>query len=192
MALTMATSSIARRKTSDITRLSSQYQSSMQSLTADYEKSFGEYQSQVNAQMIPYQEALNKYKTEDMTAYDEAKAAYQQKLDVYMNQLKELEADPVTSRTVNERVGRTWYGKGIYRDVTYYDPKPIPTFDAKQPDLPNAPTMPTVQAFDDSAYSTKRQQLQSDLQRELGERKAARIGAVSRKSTRPLLQGVSG
>jgi hypothetical protein len=59
----------------------------------------------------------------------------------------------------------------------------------EMPKAPEAPTAPTIAAFDTSAFETERKGLESGLQRELGERRAARLAAVSRRGSRPMLQG---
>jgi hypothetical protein len=63
-------------------------------------------------------------------------------------------------------------------------------FTEKAPATPEAPpSAPTIEAFSDEPFQQKRAGLESEFQRELGERKSARISAVSRRSARPLMQG---
>lgn len=180
---------LARRAGSDITRLATQFSTGINSLTDEYQRAFSTYQAGVEEKMAPFQAALDQYQARDMPAYEAAKAEYQKQLDAYNAQLKALEADPVTARTERVFVGRTWYGKKKYEDMTFYDPKPIPKFEAKKPDLPAAPQAPEIGQFDDSGFAARKQQLQTDLQREVGERRASRLGAVSRRSSRPMLRG---
>lgn len=66
---------------------------------------------------------------------------------------------------------------------------PPGAFTEKAPVAPEAPAAPGLGEFDESAFQAKRAELQGTFKREVGERKAARLGAVSRKSSRPLLQG---
>lgn len=213
---------LARRAGSDITRLASQFSTGINALTDEYQRAFSTYQAGVEEKMAPFQAALAQYQTKDMPAYEAAKAQYQKQLDAYNAQLKALEADPVTERTERVFVGRNWYGKKQYEDVTFYDPKPIPQFATPRqvqtlvspertgflgrviparyrtetvydpieaPKLPVAPKAPEIGQFDDSGFAARKQQLQTDFQREVGERRSARLGAVSRRSSRPMLRG---
>jgi len=61
-------------------------------------------------------------------------------------------------------------------------------FTEKAPTAPTAPTMPELAEFDSSGFAARRGELESTFKREVGERKAARLGAVSRRATRPMLQ----
>jgi hypothetical protein len=171
-----------RRGGSDITRLAASYKSQADALTSQYETEFDKYRQAVSAKMTPYQEQLAKYQSVLEPQYQSAMSAYNQKLADYQKQLAEMSANPVTERIEREVVGRTWYGKKEYGNVTYYDPKPMPTFQEKAPDMPEMPVAPEIAAFDSTQIEEKRKQLGSDLQREVGERKAGRIGAVQRKS----------
>lgn len=180
---------LARRTGSDITRLASQFNVGIGALTEEYQRAFGMYQAGVEEKMAPFQVALSKYQTQDMPAYEAAKAEYKKQLDAYNEQLKALEADPFVPKTERVYVGRTWYGKKKYENIEYNEPKPIPKFEAKQPEMPVAPQAPEIGQFDEAPFAARRQQLQTELQRELGERKASRLGAVSRRAARPMLQG---
>jgi hypothetical protein len=180
---------VARRGGADITNLAAAYKSQSDALTSQYETEFDKYRQAVAEKMTPFQEALNQYQSVLEPQYQSALSAYNQKLADYQKQLAEISANPVTERVQREVVGRTWYGKKEYGNVTYYDPKPIPTFQEKAPDLPAMPVAPEVAAFDTTQIEEKRKQIGTDFQREIGERKAGRIGAVQRKS-RTLLGGV--
>lgn len=57
----------------------------------------------------------------------------------------------------------------------------------KTPEAPSAP--PGLEEFDTSQFDARRQELEGGLKREIGERKSARLSAVSRRSNRPLMQG---
>jgi hypothetical protein len=65
----------------------------------------------------------------------------------------------------------------------------MPTFNKKAPSAPTAPTAPKVEAFNEEPFARRREELQTTYQRELAERKSARLGAARRGSTRPMLQG---
>lgn len=180
---------VARRGGADITNLSAAYKAQSDALTSQYETEFDKYRQAVAEKMTPFQEALNQYQSVLEPKYQSALSAYNQKLADYQKQLAEISANPVTERVQREVVGRTWYGKKEYGNVTYYDPKPIPTFQEKAPELPTMPVAPEIAAFDTTQIEEKRKQIGTDFQREIGERKAGRIGAVQRKS-RTLLGGV--
>jgi hypothetical protein len=61
-------------------------------------------------------------------------------------------------------------------------------FTEKAPTAPTTPTMPELAEFDSSRFAARRGELESTFKREVGERRAARLGAVSRRATRPMLQ----
>lgn len=68
--------------------------------------------------------------------------------------------------------------------------EPIP-FKEPPPTMPTFPEAPPQQEeFDTTQFDVRRKQLEVELGREIGERKSARLAAVSRRSRRPLLQGV--
>ena len=74
-----------------------------------------------------------------------------------------------------------------------------PTNPLKEPVAPVAPEkfteaqpeMPAIGEFDASQFEAKKTQAEQTLKREVGERRAAKLGAVSRKATRPLLGGAA-
>ena len=178
---------LARRSTSDIERLAKQYQSSVDALTGEYQTAFTGYQASVAEKMKPFEAQMATYKESLLPTYEAQKVAYQAKLDDYNKVLAEIEKNPVTERTERVVTGKTFFGKKKYGDVTFYDPKPIPKFTETAPDLPKVPMAPEIEQFDEGEFGTKRAAAESTFKREVGERRAAKIGAVSRKMTRPLL-----
>lgn len=66
---------------------------------------------------------------------------------------------------------------------------PPGAFSEKMPTAPTAPTMPELGEFDASTFQAKRGEAETTFKREVAERKAARLGAVGRRATRPMLQG---
>lgn len=74
-----------------------------------------------------------------------------------------------------------------------------PTNPLKEPVAPVAPEkfteaqpeFPAIGEFDASQFEAKKTQAEQTLKREIGERRAAKLGAVSRKATRPLLGGAT-
>lgn len=69
-----------------------------------------------------------------------------------------------------------------------YKKTPPAPFKEKAPVAPEAPTAPDLPEFDASQFEAKRKELGKTFQREVSERKAARLGAVGRRATRPMLQ----
>lgn len=180
---------LARRTGSDITRLAKTFTMQTGALADQYQSEFAKYQQMVAEKMAPYQSAVAEYQTRLEPAYQSQLTAYNERLAQYQQQLAEIAANPVTERVQREVIGRTWYGKKKYGNVTYFDPKPIPEFTEKAPDLPNLPQAPEVEAFSSEELKSRGKQIQSEFTREIGERKAARMGAVQRRQ-RTLLGGV--
>jgi hypothetical protein len=173
---------------SNITRLAQDYTRQIGDLTSQYETEFTRYQDMVAQQMAPFQEAMSQFQTQAMPGFEAELTQYQQKFDAYQAELAAIAADPVTERVERMKVGRTWYGKSKYADVTFFDPKEIPTFDAQAPVAPDAPTAPQIDEFDSSQFDQRRGQLQEGFQRDIAARKGARISAV-RRSSRTMLSG---
>lgn len=197
-------SMLQRRRTTDIDRLAQQYKSSVESLTGDYQKSFGEYQARTAEQMKPFEEQMAKYKTDLYPAYEKQAEAYRKRLDEYRTTLADIEKNP--SEVVNARFTQTRGGRAYFIDGKTYSERnlpegyfsegdklfrsrSIPTFTDKAPEAPQAPTAPQVKEFDASQFDQRRGQLETEFKREVGERKSARLSAVSRRSSRPMLQG---
>lgn len=173
---------------SDLTRMADQYRKQVESLASQYETDFGNYQRTVAEKMAPYEAEVEKFRSTAQPQYQAALADYSAKLADYQRQLEELAADPVTERIEQRVVDRTWYGRKIYGDVYFYDPKPAPVFNAKPPEVPNAPVAPEIPAFDTSQFDAKRQQLSQDMTREVAERRGSRINAL-RRGARTMLMG---
>lgn len=180
---------LARRRSSDLDRLAAEYKKQVDQVSGQYQQSFGQYQSKVAEQMKPFEDQMAQYKNVQMPEYEAAKAKYQQQLDAYNAQLEALKSDPGTPREETVVTGTTWYGAKKYGTMTVYDPKPVPTFTEKAPEAPAAPTAPQIEQFDSGQFDEQRGQLESTFKREVGERKAGRLAAVSRRSSRPMLQG---
>lgn len=187
---------IARRSTSDIDRLAKQYKSNIDALTGEYQTAFTGYQAGVAEKMRPFEEQMATYKESLLPTYEAQKSAYQKKLDEYTATLAQLEKDPVIALTGYKEIKKPRYGlfglagyTTVRQPYTYYQEKPIPTFTEKAPTLPTAPVAPEIEKFDEGEFGTKRTAAESTFKREVGERRAARLGAVSRKMTRPMLRG---
>lgn len=80
------------------------------------------------------------------------------------------------------------------KDTTWRFEKPFTEkFTEQAPAAPSAftetaPVAPVIEKFDEESFANKREQLKSDLTREVGERKASRLNTVQRRS-RTLLSG---
>lgn len=187
---------LARRSTSDIDRLAKQYKSNIDALTGEYQTAFTGYQAGVAKKMEPFEAQMKTYKESVLPTYETQKAAYQKKLDEYNTVLAEIEKNPVIPMTGYKEVKKPRWGlfglagyETTQEAFTYYAPKNIPKFTETAPALPEVPTAPTIEEFDSSQFGAKKAEAESVFKREIGERRAAKIGAVSRKITRPMLQG---
>lgn len=168
------------RKSSDLTRLAEQFKKDIEKSTGEYESAFAGYQKQREEAMAPYEIASKQYKEIQMPAYESAKAAYEERLNKFNEVLSAWEAKPYT-----EQIKRSSGGsKAVYRT-----PIPMPTFSERAPSAPSAPQVPQIAGFDETQFEQKRTQLQQGFQREVGERKGARLAVVGRRGARPLLEG---
>lgn len=183
------------RKTSSIDQLSKQFRQQVAALTGEQEKAFSTYQAGVTEKMAPFESALAQYQTKDFPAYEAATEAYKGRLKAYEAQLAEIRANPTVKAigTYTEKVPR-WglFGLAGYTNETrtyeYDEPRPLPTFTEKAPEAPAAPARPEIAAFSDEPFQARRAELEQGLKRELGERRSARLAAVSRRS-RSMLAG---
>lgn len=187
---------LARRSTSDVDRLAKQYKSSVDAMTGQYQTAFTGYQAGVAEKMKPFEAQMANYKESLLPTYETQKAAYQSKLNDYNMVLADIEKTPVVPMTGYKEVQKPRFGLfGLFgydteqEAYTYYAPRTIPKFAETAPVLPEAPTAPTIEAFNSSQFGAQKAEAESVFKREVSERRAAKIGAVSRKSTRPLLAG---
>jgi len=187
--LTQAQSArIARRTSSDIKNLVRSYQTQFADVSGQYAKEFTDYQKSVAAKMAPYEAAVAEYSSVVEPKYRAEIEQYNAALNDYQRKLAEIEADPVIATTASQTY-RTWYGKKKTRTYEVFIPKDIPTFDARPPEgLPDAPTAPTIEAFDTGKFSTQHKSIIEGLDRETAERRGARMNAVQRRS-RTMLKG---
>jgi hypothetical protein len=187
---------IARRSSSDIDRLAKQYKSAVDQITGEYQTAFTGYQAGVAEKMKPFEAELATYKESLLPTYEAQKTSYQKNLEDYNKLLADIEANPVTEATGIRQVKKARFGLGGLAGTetksepfTYYIPREIPKFTETAPTPPATPMAPTVEAFDSGQFAAKKEEVEGRFKRELGERRAAKIGAVSRRMTRPLLQG---
>lgn len=197
------------RKLSDLDRLAKQYAKDAETVGDQYQQSFADYQKQVAEQMAPYEAAAKRYREVDMPQFENASANYRQRLEDFNRALADYEANPRekiadsfvdSSRQLGTiiQVGKKVYGIGNLPDEysfsgvgqgTVYKDRPVPKFNEKAPTAPQAPTRPVIAEFDQSKFDEQSKQLGQTFQREAGERKAARLSAVSRRLARPLMRG---
>lgn len=176
------------RRTGGLDKLAGVYKQQVSALTDDYSKQFGDYQKRVSETMAPFEAAMRQYQDVAQPQYQSQVADYNKALEDYRAQLAALEAEPVTERTERVKVGRNWYGRSIYEDVTFFEPKPIPTFSRTAPTMPDAPVAPKVEEFNSAQFDEGRKSLGENLQREVAERKASRMNAT-RRTSRTMLGG---
>lgn len=164
---------------------------------AQYNTAFSQYQQQAaayNQRLTDYQKMLSEF---EANPYERVAAqvvsigrggslgarVYDQNLSVA--ELEEGGFEPEVIYGPANRGGRPVIG---IKSIKV--PKAAPaSFNEKAPTAPTAPTPPKIAEFDTSEFEAKRGQLETEFKRELGERKGARLAAVSRKTTRPLMQG---
>jgi hypothetical protein len=185
---------IARRSTSDIDRLAKQYKSNIEALTGEYQTAFTGYQAGVAEKMKPFEAQMATYKESLLPTYEAQKAAYQKSLDDYNAVLADLAKDPVIARTGIKAVTssnplKRVLGKKDYIEYEYFEQKPIPQFKETAPVAPEIPVAPAIGEFDSSQFEAKKAEAEGTFKREIGERRAAKLGAVSRKMVRPMLRG---
>jgi hypothetical protein len=179
---------LGRRTSSDIKNLVRSYQTQFAEVNDQYAKDFGAYQKSVAERMAPFEAAMAEYGSVAEPQYRDELEKYNAALDDYNRQLAELEADPVIKTQAYSEY-RTWYGKKKRDYFDVYIPKDIPVFDMKMPDLPNAPKAPEIEQFDASKTMSRREELSQGMDREMGERQAARRNVMQRGRGRTLLQG---
>ena len=192
------------RRMTDIDRLAAEYKRNVEAITGEYQQSFGAFQTEQARKMEPYNVAAEQYKTA-MGEYETQAADYRGKLTAYQKAIEDVQANPrqLVGRTIgggkrgfmyeiegqrySERAGLP-EGYSVDANQNLYKDRPIPKFTEKAPTAPTAPTMPELGEFDTSAFQAKRGQAETTFKREVAERKAARLGAVGRRITRPMLQ----
>lgn len=179
---------LGRRSSSDIKNLVRSYQTQFAEANDQFAKDFGAYQRSVAEKMAPYEAAMAEYGATAEPQYRDELAKYNAALEDYNRKLAEIEADPVIATTATQTY-RTWYGKKKTDTFEVFVPKEIPTFDMKMPDMPNAPKAPDIEQFDMSKNKAQRDALSQSMQRELGERSAARRNVMQR-GNRSMLGGV--
>ena len=190
-----------RRGTSDIGRLAQEYQKQIAGVTGQYEAEYAKYSQAVNEKMKPFEEEMAKYQSAVVPAYESQLTEYKKRFEQHKATLAEIEKNPVIEKKGKETkwipapiadpyaIGPQYYP--IEEEYTYYEPREIPKFTEKAPKSPTAPVAPTIEKFNQTAFEEQKKNVEQTFKREVSERRASRLGAVSRKATRPLLGGTS-
>lgn len=217
---------IARRSTSDIERLSKQYQQQIAGITGDYEKQFATFSAGVGQKEQVFNEQKKAYEAkfatyaDTLAAYNKGMNAYNENINAYLD--KEAASQERVVQSIGKIGGDTYFdigGKKVSTLDVQKNPKQYgfdyvvtpyeagfrgtgkwivkPTNTLEKPVAPTAPEkfteeqpqLPDIGEFDSSQFVAKKTEAESTLKREIGERKAAKLGAVSRKATRPMLSG---
>ena len=213
MAITQYQKRTKVRRMSDIERLAREYSKNIQAMTGQYEQSYSDYQKQVAEKMAPYEAQVQRYQSEIMPAFESQASAYKQRLSEYNKKLEASKETLPFSDGLDEypnrdwKVGISYYVEGMGRVlpatlekkgwevvgnnqqglIQVRRPRPAP-FTEKAPEAPQAPIRPEIAEFDTSKFAAAKTEAESTFKREVGERKAARLGAVGRRATRPMLQ----
>lgn len=204
------------RKGSDLTRLAEQFKKNIETSTGEYESAFSAYQKQREEAMAPYEVASKEYREIQMPAYESAKAAYEERLNKFnealsgfqpktkVNAPAQLKIDllknsleqiwNIDGKKISTKNLPSGYSAELSPKVTkdsFYDlykDNPVPTFSERAPSAPSAPQAPQIAGFDETKFEQKRGQIQQEFQREVGERKGARLAVVGRRGSRLLMQ----
>lgn len=168
-----------------------------------YDTKYASYLDQLTA----YNESMNKY-SGDISAYLDKSAASQERvidLPKGKGNIPYFDIGGQRVDTVAVQKDPTKYGfeyvvtpfEAGFRGTNKWIVKPLMT--EKEPVAPTtpekftepAPEIPNIGDFDASQFEARKSQAEQTLKREIGERRAAKLGAVSRKATRPLLGGAT-
>lgn len=198
-------SRLSRRKSSDITRLATNYKNEINAMTGDYETAFSDWSKKRDEVLAPYNAAVEKYKG-DYSTYETSLAAYKEKLSAYTSLLEDIQKNPtvqVGQYAFKNKAGYIYNINGTNYNVSslpdgytgengiLYKRRDPGTFTETAPTAPTSPVAPEVKDFDTSQFDQRRAALETNYKREVDERKSAKLGAVARKQARPMLQGAS-
>jgi hypothetical protein len=161
---------------------------------ADYESQAASYRQR----LAEYQKTLENFPTSEGTKVGQSQVFGKMgsgfRIDGEIYAISEgLPADYYSKPIYETKYQTKRHSPGLhpYQALVGYDlyKRTLPgKFTEAAPVAPTAPTKPEVAAFDQSQFEAKGKELGKTFQREVSERKAARLGAVSRRATRPMLQ----
>lgn len=173
-----------RRITGDVERLSKQFEKEVMSLQERQAKAFGEYTKTTAERMAPFEAAAEQYRTNLLPEYERQRADYQKALEAYQAQLEDLRVNP-TETTVEQftvpragLAGLLGQKKTITQEVQ--TPRAVPKFETQAPTAPETPVAPQMEPFQTAGFKQEAERLQSNLQRDLAERRSGRLAAVRR------------
>lgn len=170
---------MAKKKTArqrDIERLSQQYQKNLSALSPEYEGAFAQ-----NAQAISGYEAQSQDYMKRLQDFQKSLQAYKENPMTQIGYLKPVKKSTDYSFTDS---GQTKYLSQIndndyfVEGLTVFKKTPKPTFTEAAPAAPDTSQRDVVLAN----LEEQRKTLGEGFQREVGERKAGRVAAVSRRS----------
>jgi hypothetical protein len=205
MAITKAQMSrLQRRQGGGIDRLTKDYKRSLDALMGEYGSAFSAYGKRIGEQMIPFDAAVKSYQQQSNTYLDQVDA-YNKELVKRQNLIENISFFPTETAAASIK-GKTvsmggreysrnklpegyFVGKDFRGQTAVLKYREAPPLPQERPVAPMAPELPQQEVFDDSKFKAKRAELASSYQREVSERKAARMSAVGRRATRTLLQG---
>jgi len=207
---------LAQQYSKDVRAMGSQYQTSFadyqkqvaaqmapyESALEKYKVDMSAYQSQAAAyqqRLDAYQKALQEFPTSEGTKVGVSRPSGKQG-DVFVidgtvySAKGDLPVNYFSKPVYETKYQQVRHSAGLqpYQALTgyaLYKKTPPEKFTEEAPRAPSAPTKPEIAEFDQSTFEAKSKELGQTYRREVGERKAARLAAVSRSSRRPLLQG---
>jgi hypothetical protein len=207
---------LAQQYSKDVRAMGSQYQTSFadyqkqvsaqmapyESALEKYKVDMSAYQSQAAAyqqRLDSYQKALQDFPTSEGTKVGVSRTGGKQgsvfNIDGAIYSVNaELPVNYYSKPVYETKYQQVRHSTGLqpYQALVRHDlykKTPPEKFTEEAPRAPSAPTKPEIAEFDQSDFEAKSKELGQTYQRELGERKSARLAAVSRSSRRPLLQG---
>ena len=209
----------ARRKQTPIQKLQEEYQQQIQALGQERETAYSAYRAETDPVRSEYQKLLedfNKASTQyssQAAKYAEGLASYQKELADYpafvrktvpyytkrggfFGTGRKVAYVSATGQSLESyltaRGGALVSGGGGSGGTAVYqipNPAPKPTFGMEKPVAPTEPKVPEIAEFETEPYTQRAGQIKTRYEREIGERRAGRTAAVSRRRARPLLRG---
>lgn len=184
----------------------SAYRAETDPVRSEYEKRLQEFSkasTQYSSQAAEYAKGLAAYQKElaDYPAFVENKVNYYTEIGGgwlgktlgtgpkirYVSGTRQL-----VDKYLAERGGAMIGGFGGKTGTVKYsmpNPEEKPKFEMQKPVTPVEPEAPEIAEFETEPYTRRAGQLKTRYEREIGERRAGRAAAVSRRRARPLLGG---
>ena len=168
-----------------------------------YDEKYGKYLgdiSQYNTSAAEYKKSMEDYLARQAASVERPVQAYGPRggtnyFNINGQQVNtlELEKNPrkygyeyaISPYESGRRGTGVWTLKPLFEETAPVAPTTPQKFEEK------APATPALSEFDSSKFEQGKTMAEQTFKREVGERRAAKLGAVSRKATRPLLGGTS-